>query len=338
MSIDEALDGLRDAMGAVGVPGWEASATLADLEEIEAELAPMRLPEAVRQFWTCVDARTLRVQPYPAFTTPGFALQSWRMARDEFAAFQPLALVTIGYTSHACMSVELDVDDSAGGALFRWFVSDPTGFTRCFDGIVEWVEHLARLVRDGRYTRRDGEQGPSLLLLDSDDADIMTPSPRSHPVHGTALHVGGDIVEWPAHWQRANGLQPEQLRLRGATHTIAEVLASPPERELRGTIAGRVVNLMGVGGSTRVRVDDGTGRLDVACHPPATLLGPCIDRWYEFDVVVAAGLRRLPADIGEPTTSSEDPVADLTAVLMARHGGPADATAEAVRRMQAPDA
>jgi len=297
----------------------------------------MRLPEAVRRFWTRVDVRTLRVQPYPAFTTPGFALQSWRMARDEFADAQPLALVTIGYTSHGCMSAELEVDDIAGGALFMWFVDDRTNFTRCFDGIAEWVEHLARLVRDGRYTRRDGERGPSLLVPDSDDADTAPPSPRPHPVHGAALHLDGDILAWPPHWQRANGIRPEHLRLRGATHTIAEVLASPPGRELRATIAARVVNLAGGSSWTRARVDDGTGRMDVGCEPSATLLGPVVDRWYEFDVVVDPGPRRLPVDLREPVVKTGDPVADLTAVYMARYGGPADATAEAVRRMPAPD-
>lgn len=332
MTIDEALDALRDAMNAAGVPIWEAPATLADLEELEAELAPMRLPEAARRFWARVDVRTLRVEPFPAFAGPDWASQTWRMARDEFAEFQPLALVMIGYTSHVCMSVELDVEDVAGGALFEWRNDDRIEFTRRFDGVAEWVEHVARLVRDGSYTRLDGERGPSLRLPDADDADTM------RPVHGTALHVGGDILEWPAHWQRANGLRPEHLRLRGATHTVAEVLASPPERELRATIAARVVNLSAGAGWTRARVDDGTGRMDVMCEPPATLLGPCVHQWYEFDVVVSPGPRRLPADIRESAESSGDPVADLAAVYMARYGGPADAAAEAVRRLPAPDA
>jgi hypothetical protein len=319
MTIDEALDALRDAMEAVGVPGWDAPATLADLEELEAELASMRLPEAVRRFWTLVDAWTLRVEPFPAFTRPDFALRTWRMARDEFAAFQPLALVMVGYTSHVCMSVELDVGDVAGGALFEWRNDDRIEFTRRFDGIIEWVEHMTQLVREGRYTRLDGERGPSLRLADADTAP-----PQPHPVHGAATHLNGDVLAWPPHWQRANGFRPEHLLLKGATHTVAEVLASPPDRQLRGTIAAEVVSLMG-----GIGVDDGTGRLDVVCDPPPTLLEPCLGSWYEFDIVVAPGPRRAPADNGEPTATSGHPVA----AFRARHSGLADATAEAVRRM-----
>ena len=291
----------------------------------------MRLPEAVRRFWTRVDVRTLRVEPLPAFAGSDWALRSWRMARDEFAAFQPLALVMVGYTSHVCMSVELDVEDVAGGALFEWRNDDRTEFTRRFDGIVEWVQHVTGLVRDGRYTRLDGERGPLLRLADADAAP-----PRLHPVHGTALHLDGDVLAWPPHWQRANGFRPEHLLLKGATHTVAEVLASPPDRQLHGTIAAEVVSLMG--GRFRIGVDDGTGRLDVICDPPPTLLEPCLGSWYELDIVVAPGPRRLPADVRESVASTGEPVTDLTAVYMARYGGPADATAEAVRRMPTPGA
>jgi hypothetical protein len=46
------------------------------------------------------------------------------MGRDQFAAHQPAALVQVAYSSHHCMSVELDVGDFQGGALFKWNVVD----------------------------------------------------------------------------------------------------------------------------------------------------------------------------------------------------------------------
>jgi hypothetical protein len=329
VTIDEALDAVAAALAGMGVPLWRPPETLADLDELEAELAPMRLPEAAREFWRRVDVRTLRVDPYPSFTTPEFALHGWRMARDEFAAFQPLALVNLGYESHGCMSVELDMDGIEGGALFEWFVSDPSGFDRRFDGLPDWLRHLAELIGQGRYRRTETEQGPRLLVPDPDDAGAAH---AARPV----LHIGHDILDWPEHWQRANGVRPEDLRLRGATHTLSEVLASPPEQELRATIAGRVVDLAGGGGWTRVRVDDGTGALNVACPTEASLLGPRMHDWYEFDIVVAPGTRQAPVDPDAAAAGIEDPVERVTAMLMARYGGPAGATAEAVRRMPAP--
>src|SRR6188472_1350119 len=99
MRMDAALEALAGALAAADVALWKAPQSLAGLEALEAELAPMRLPDAVREFWTRVDVPTLRVAPYPGFATPELALTSWRAARDEFAAWEPLALVYVAYES-----------------------------------------------------------------------------------------------------------------------------------------------------------------------------------------------------------------------------------------------
>jgi hypothetical protein len=155
-------------------------------------------------------------------------------------------------------------------------------------------------------------------------------------VHGDALHIGADILDWPEHWQRASGVRPENLRLRGATHTVSDVVSSPPGAELRATIAARVANLAFGGGWTHVRVDDGTGALNVACPDETTLLGPGVDGWFEFDIVVAPGVRQVPVDPDAAAAGIEDDVERIAAVLMARDGGPAGAIAEAIRRMPTP--
>ena len=117
--IDEALDRLAAAMTGARVPLWRAPESHAPLAELEHAIAPMRLPEEVRTFWRRVDAATLRAWPHPAFTTPEWALVSWRMARDQFADLQPLALISVGSESLTCMSVELNVGDIDGGVLFE---------------------------------------------------------------------------------------------------------------------------------------------------------------------------------------------------------------------------
>jgi hypothetical protein len=340
VSIGEALKSLGAALSGAGVPLWQAPDTLEGLSELEAELAPMRLPEEVREFWQQVDVRTLRASPYPGFSTPDFALTSWRTARAEFSAFQPLAVVQVGYESHACMSAELDLDGIEGGALFEWFVSDASGgFERRFNSMADWVSHVAALIDDRRFLRRERADGPWLLVPHPDDYenDRAAHTPPAHPRYGDTLRIGGDILDWPEHWRRANGVRPENLVLRGATHTVAELLASPPETELRATVAARVVDLAGLGGaSTRVRVEDATGRMDVACPGNTSLLGPRMRVWYEFDVIVTPGSRTLPADPEAAGEGLADAVERLTAKLMARYGGPPAATAEAIRRMPAP--
>ena len=340
MSIHEALESLGRALAGAGLPSWQPPGTPADLDALESEIAPMRLPEAVREFWRQVDVRTLRASPYPQFSTPEFALQSWLMARNEFAAFQPLTLVQVGYESHACMSVELDVDDIDGGALFEWYVSDTSGgFDRRFNSMADWVSHVAALIKQGSYLRSEAAHGPWLLVPEPERVDEELAEralPPSHPLYGDTLNIGGDILDWPEHWQRANGVRPDSLRLRGATHTVVGVLSSPPAQELRATIAARVVSLAGGGGWARVRVDDGTGTMDVACPSGTTQLGPRMGDWYEFDVVVAPGARQRPADPIAAAAGIEEPVEHVDAVLIALYGGPATATAEAIRRMPAP--
>jgi hypothetical protein len=66
------------------------------------------------------------------------------------------------------------------------------------------------------------------------------------------------------------------------------------------------------------------------------MLWPPIGDWYEFDIVVDAGPRNVPADPDEASVGIEDPAELVTAGLMARHGGPVGATAQALRRMRAP--
>jgi hypothetical protein len=308
------------------------------LEELEAALAPMRLPEDLRTFWELVDAGTLRVRSYPAFHGPDFALWSWRSAREQFRSRQPEALVQVAYTSHQCMSVELDNGGIVGGAVFEWNLVD-SDFERRFNHLREWLAHLTRLVDAGCFARVNGAQGPVLLVPDPDlDEDEVPPAPTplEHPIHGTTARIGRDILAWPEHWQRAAGLHSQALEPRGATHSIATLLSSPVERELRATIAARVVNLAGGSNWTRVRVDDGTAALDVACPPAASLVGPRLGDWFEFDVTISPGERVVPADPDAAAVAEDDPAERVAAVLFARYGGPAGATAVAIRRLRPP--
>ena len=307
MDVDRALDSLCEALAGAGVERPSPPAALSALEELEAAIAPMRLPADVRRFWERVDAATLGAMTDPELHGPDLALMSWRMGRAEFAAGQPAALVQVAYSSHQCMSVELDVGDIQGGALFEWNLVDG-GFERRFNGLGEWLAYISRLIDRGCFEALQSiGLGRRLLVPDRErdsEERASRPVPPPHPVHGTTIHVGRDILDWPEHWQRAAGLRPEDLQPRGATHTVAALLATPASERMRATIAARVVGLMGTGGWTRVRVDDGTAELDIVCPAATTLLGPRMGDWFEFDIVIEPGaetgataeaVRRLPA-------------------------------------------
>jgi hypothetical protein len=204
--------------------------------------------------------------------------------------------------------------------------------------MAEWVSHVAELIDQGSYRRREYPDGPRLLVgpPEGSDEDRVGTVPPPHPRYGDTLHISGNILDWPEHWQRANGLGTEDLILHGATHTAADVLSLPPEQKLRGTIAARVVDLASPGEGTRIRVDDGTGRLDIACPVSTTLLDLLTGDWYEFDIVVTSAAQRLPADPDASPDSVTSPVERVTAKLMTRYGDPATTAALAIRRMPAP--
>ncbi len=338
MRFEDALEAFVEAIVRAGLEPPLPPASTESLEQLEAAIAPMRLPADVRRFWATVDAATVRALPYPAFINPDFALTSFRMAREEARAHQPLCLLTIAYESFQCMSVELDTGAAAGGALFEWRLEDG-GFERRFNRLADWLAYLVDLLDAGLTQPSRYANGPALLVPGPDRADEVRarrPKPPPHPVHAADGVIDRDILEWPEHWQRSSGVMPEDIALRGATHTIAEVLASA-EEALRATVVGEVVDLIGSGHGSTVRVDDRTASITIRCPVETTLLGPRMRDWFEFDIDVAPGARVQPADPAAASAGIDDPTEALAATLMARYGGPPGAIARAVRRAAPPE-
>ena len=257
----------------------------------------------------------------------------------EFADADPPALLQIAYESHQCMSAELDQPGVAGGALFEWNLVDGD-FERRFNGLEDWLTYLTELLAAGRFSVQDAlPRGRVVLVPRPEDWEVeprWRPPLPSHPVHGLATHVGRDILDWPEHWRRLTGLTPAHIRPRGATHTIAELTQTDPGAPVEATIVAKVVSLTGGGGGMTVRVDDASGVLVVNCPIETTLLGPTIDEWFEFDVLVSAGRRKVPVDPDAVSVNESDPELRFEAQFVARYAQPAGATATAVRRTQPP--
>lgn len=208
MDLRWSLDALGAALAGAAVPRWQAPASTAVLDEMQTALRPLRLPDEVVQFWREVDVRSLRVEPYPHFVTPEFALTAWRQERADEAGRDTapvLPLVLVGRESHDCLSVELDVADVEGGALFEWFTSLNTGFTRRHDSLAEWLAYIARLIDGGAFDRlRPRDDGPWLRVPDPAGFaawDENRPAPAELPMHGRRIHSGYPVEEWPQHWQ-----------------------------------------------------------------------------------------------------------------------------------------
>src|ERR1044072_7990331 len=150
VDIDVAIDGFIGAVTRAGLPAPSPPTDLSSMRELEAAIAPLRVPEPVRRFWQRVDPATLRARSHPGLHGTDFALRCWRSARDEFTSYQPLALLQIAYESHQCTSVELDQPGIAGGALLEWTLADG-GFERRFAGLQGWLVSPAELLLTGRF-------------------------------------------------------------------------------------------------------------------------------------------------------------------------------------------
>lgn len=338
MDIDDAIDGFLAALSRAGAPAPVAPTDRSVLSELEGAIAPLRVPGAVRRFWQRVAPETLGIDTYPGLHGPKFALESWLMSR-EFGDADPPALLQLAYESHQCMSVELDQPGVAGGALFEWNLVDGD-FERRFNGLEEWLTYLTELLAAGRFSVQDAlPRGRVVVLPSPEDWEVeprWRPPLPSHPLHGLATHVGRDILEWPEHWRRLTGLTPSRIKPRGASHTIAELMQTDRGSQVEATIVAKVVSLIGGRDGATVRVDDETGVLVIDWPSKTTLLGPTIDEWFEFDVLVSAGPRTVPVDPDAVGVSESDPELRSEGQFVARYAQPAGATASAVRRTQPP--
>lgn len=274
--------------------------------------------------------RSLQVNTFPTLIDPGFALELWQMSRDEFADAQPTALLTFGYESQSCMSVELAQQGVDGGAIFQWDIVDG-GFRRQFNDFADWLLFHAAALDQGNFDviESTGGSPPQRMLSIPGErgyAEFTQAVAPAHPLYGDQTTIGRDIMEWPDHWRRLAGITDETVALRGATHSIEELLESSPDTSISATLVGTVVGLHGIGSDAFALVDDGTGMLMVRCPASASALGPVIRETFEFDVEVPMGERVAVADPDVFADGSEEQ-------FIARHNQSVGAVAMAIRRV-----
>lgn len=249
--IDEQVDALGDAVAAAGgAPLQPARAEELDaLDQIDHAVGSYVLPPEMRRLWERVDPYGLSVQVYPALTVPSFALDTWVSHRDEFPDQAPQALFPVAYESWALMSIELEGPWGPGGALFEWRLDDPDFHAR-YESVAEWLGRWVELVSSHVSERSARPDGSPLLPVDDPETERplaeLGRELKTHPLFAGITEIVGGPAGWPEHWRLSSGLATEDLRAYGATHSIAEVLASNPSQPFRATVQGMVKGL-GVG-------------------------------------------------------------------------------------------
>jgi hypothetical protein len=290
--MDRAVERLVAAYDSAGLPPVLAPDDPdAVLARINHEIAPLTLPAELERFWRLVDPRTIRVAPHPAPIAPKFALQTWTMHRDEAPGMVPRMLFPACYESHQLLLVELDDGSGTGGACLEYAYGD-TAFVLRFARLSSYVGLLASMIAEGEWVRHDD---PAWVQFDPDDRWPARQAAALGAAPLPAWYAGGtqldqDVRSWPERWLRADGLEPRDRHPRGATTTLAELLAEAAAgRPAQGTVRATVVALVGSGRGSRVMLDDGTATVDVWCPAKVSTYGPVVRTAFEFDLVVVAG-------------------------------------------------
>ena len=288
--IDSAVDRLAAAYRHAGLPPLRAPDRVdAVIEEIHAEIAPLRLPEELERFWRLVDPESVTVAPYPHPMSVAFALRSWRMHRDEAPGMAPRALFPFAYESHGFLSIELEDGRGNGGTVLEWGYGDEAFRVR-FPALSAYLDLLATMIESDELVRHDGSLGR--VEFDPERRwpgaqAVRLASIGALPGLGLEREIPQDVRAWPEHWLLPEGLAADARTPRGATTTVAALLRDAAAGGAAGgTIRARVSRLVGSADGRRVAVADGSGVLDVWCPTVVCTYGPIVEREFEFDVVV----------------------------------------------------
>lgn len=210
---------------------------------------------------------------HPGFTGPDLAAHS---LEDDLSPFP--FLVTVGYASHQELVADQTHGDREPYLYVRDYV-DGQGARLVFASLADLLRYLITIFDQGR-SRTD--EGPFDLFKERERlSDLLPPSVPD----AERRQIGSDATAWPDRWRRAIGLSDDADTLRGATHTVAELVAARGLGPVEATVVGRVKNLGGSGAGTLARLTDETGSIQVLIPSDVPWLGHSPTDTYEIDVV-----------------------------------------------------
>lgn len=162
------------------------------------------------------------------------------------------------------------------------------------EGVLGDVNGRLGMRVEGGVESMDGHSWGTYRLARSPDS-YRYPDPPP----GTYLSRSPD-GGWPREWLLPLGVTDESLALRGATHTIAELVAAAAGGPVTATIRGRVVSGSGGAGYWNPLVDDGTARIVVACERRTVPISIGVGSDGEFDVVLESAAAPEPIVDDDP--------------------------------------
>lgn len=278
-SVDAAIERLLRAYEAAGgkVEEFDPVAE-ADLDALRLSVAPLRLPTDIEALW-----RRFQVDGVPGI------IDTHSLAPVEVAigaqghTFQSRALLSIGGDGQTRCFLELDDARGAGGGAV-WTVDEfapelreaaPSVASLLDATAAAWERGVARLSPAHPFPWAVWDQDAWARLKAE-----MLPAGRL---------AGSRPRGWLPRWLAAERLTAADVEPRGATTTVAALLAAGEGWRTAETIRGRVSSLVSAiaCGAT---IDDGTGRMAVYIPREADLFA-----LLRFDHDIELDVRRFPA-------------------------------------------
>jgi hypothetical protein len=261
------------------------SAAAEAVDRCRRELAPLRLPEDLVEFWLTWDATTFDVLSALHITlfSPD---QAWES--DDWIRI----LLPITQTQYSSLALELGSSRGPGGRLYdlsSHFPSHHLGW-----GMVDLLDLLVEALHRGHDPDGPMEDNAYFALLDATARDRGS------------VEIGPQ-GSWPLAWLEAEGYTLEWLTPRGATHSISDFESQRADGSpFRAVLRGRWRVTSSFGG--RLRDDSGSLTLTV----PSGVQQLVAERDGQVEVEIeslgppAAPVSPLDTDEGPPATAGDE--------------------------------
>jgi hypothetical protein len=304
---DTALARYLHAVRTAGAPDGEAIASPADVERVVDGVAPYIIPPDLQRGWMRLSYWDWLIDNGD-LQSPTLSLEMWDRSVQDFG--QPRLLFPVSYASHTYLYIELGVvGGPPGGALLLAPIAEP--LVRHAPSLGWALEFITGRV-EGGAARWNGWWTSRVSEEEVQSAAAGRPWPQylRHTIDPS------QSLTWPAHWQRAQGINPADATLRGADTEIAALLALRPGATCR--IQGRIVALASAAAGARIGVADESGEAVVWVPQSADPFGAVrIRDQVELDVTVGQPRDEPSAEIFAQIAALPIPPDDETARRMA---------------------
>ena len=236
------------------------------LSEIEEAIAPLRLPNELRSFWSRFDPASIAAPVLDGF----IPLEQIVERRQIECPPAPNILLPIADWTRSRIFIELESDLHPGGRIFHGRHEDSQVGLWAFglSGLLDLLSiALERDLLDDRLGTLDS-RGLNQLVA-SRLRDALAPGVRRR-------FEAVDRSCFELHWLAAEGLPIDHFQLKGATHSVKSLKSERQfESRVKATLVGRFQPTIGggpLGGTLGVLTDD-SGSLQVFLPQSTAVMG-----------------------------------------------------------------